>query len=667
MSTSTSISTFIRLGVKSLGIVTVAAAVTLPALSQASTVPGQIVLFAGECPGGFLPADGSSIDLAAYPELTSVVLNSYGTGEDEGTINLPTADSSAVGRTYNYVYSSDETQSLSSRATSYLVKVRDDRDSLEVVEVVVGNRGGSSDPQEFVRYVTSFEMETGTTVENYAIRTGNGFALPNGADVSDGEKDSYWFGEYCSGNGNCKNSNKSLITIALSDLTEGDLQGGFPTPPPRQMAGDDDTNSDFAGETELPEGFAPFQPTYCVAVGGDTAPLVEVGLSYTQESGKSGFLDFQRIDVSGYTDDELAGLPAGCFENGDLCLDQLEAVNPGITRPNIAFRLVGENICTAYESVSSGPGTGCGSTTFTWSNGQEFCEIVSPYTDDLLIALGGGPGAQPTVTCQAFGRLDLTGFAPDLDGFLCEKLGGTYNKDPKGGSSCGAAPEFGSVVVDNTISSAQEFCAVTVNSFLDDEGLCGANLGIPPKLYNDRCAFAGGEPNFDTGFSRCVPPGYNNDAGFPQTYCLARDFNRFDDRSGIGAGSASGGSGADSEGLPYPAELVMSGLQISRNDDYPTDEEWGNDFDEQREALLNGGSAEASPYAYITKRDENGRPGFVAADLVDERTLILENRNTIQDDFFYRVQAQCGDGTDAYNVYYDPRIQTSGGGDSSWY
>ena len=124
--------------IKSLSVLTACLALPLGGVAQADSLPGQIILFAGECPGGYLPADGSSIDLAAYPELTSVVLNSYGTGEEAGTINLPTADSSAVGRTYNYVYASDETQSLSSKATSYLVKVRDDRDSLEVVEVVVG-------------------------------------------------------------------------------------------------------------------------------------------------------------------------------------------------------------------------------------------------------------------------------------------------------------------------------------------------------------------------------------------------------------------------------------------------------------------------------------------------------------------------------------------------
>ena len=108
-------------------------------------------------------------------------------------------------------------------------------------------------------------------------------------------------------------------------------------------------------------------------------------------------------------------------------------------------------------------------------------------------------------------------------------------------------------------------------------------------------------------------------------------------------------------------------MQISRNNDYPTDQEWGNDFDAQREALLSGGDVELSPYAYITKRDENGRPGFVAADLVDERTLILENRNTLQADFFYRVQAQCGVGDDVYNAYFDPLIRTSGAGDPNKY
>ena len=90
-------------------------------------------------------------------------------------------------------------------------------------------------------------------------------------------------------------------------------------------------------------------PQYCVAVGGDTAPLVEEGFSFVQgrKLCSRGELEFNRVDVSGYSYDEL---PPGCFEDGNLCLDALEAVNPGIGRPNIAFRIVGENVCKAADS-----------------------------------------------------------------------------------------------------------------------------------------------------------------------------------------------------------------------------------------------------------------------------------------------------------------------------
>ena len=84
-------------------------------------------------------------------------------------------------------------------------------------------------------------------------------------------------------------------------------------------------------------------------------------------------------------------------------------------------------------------------------------------------------------------------------------------------------------------------------------------------------------------------------------------------------------------------------------------------------ALIKGLPIE-SDFSYITKQDEEGRQGFVAADLVDERTLILENRNiSDMENYQYRVQAQCGDGDEAYNVYYDPLIRTSGGGGGSLY
>ena len=120
--------------------------------------------------------------------------------------------------------------------------------------------------------------------------------------------------------------------------------------------------------------------------------------------------------------------------------------------------------------------------------------------------------------------------------------------------------------------------------------------------------------------------------------------------------------------MPYPGELKMSGVQIAAG--YTDDKDsvpWGNDFETQRKALL-AGQPITSDFAYITKRDEEGRQGFVAADLVDERTLILENRNISElQEYQYRVQAQCGDGDEAYNVYYDPIIRTSGGGGGSRY
>ena len=42
-------------------------------LFQANGVVGQILLVAGECPAGFLPADGRTITAAEYPELAAVL------------------------------------------------------------------------------------------------------------------------------------------------------------------------------------------------------------------------------------------------------------------------------------------------------------------------------------------------------------------------------------------------------------------------------------------------------------------------------------------------------------------------------------------------------------------------------------------------------------------
>ena len=88
----------------------------------------------------------------------------------------------------------------------------------------------------------------------------------------------------------------------------------------------------------------------------------------------------------------------------------------------------------------------------------------------------------------------------------------------------------------------------------------------------------------------------------------------------------------------YPGELKLSGVQVSSvTGTYPSDGDWGDDYDSFADGTKKFTQAS---FTYITKRDENGRPGFVAADLVDERTLILENRNVVERDFSYRVQAE---------------------------
>ena len=111
----------------------------------------------------------------------------------------------------------------------------------------------------------------------------------------------------------------------------------------------------------------------------------------------------------------------------------------------------------------------------------------------------------------------------------------------------------------------------------------------------------------------------------------------------------------------YPGELKMSGVQIARGMYDESEKDiipWGNDYEQFSQS---GRDFTTANFAYITKRDEEGRPGFVAADLVDERTLILESRNFSADTFNYRVQAECGEGEDAFNVYYDPLIRNNGG------
>ena len=586
-------STYINTVVKKAAGITSAALLGvscyLPFSAQASTIPGEIILVAGQCPGGFLPADGSSVDLTKYPELTSVVLDSYGTGEDMGTINLPTASSDAVAKTFDYVF--PDAPDMASGATSYLVKVNDERGFREVIEVSVSKRGGSTNPQAFIEYIASFEAQTGVTVENYAIRTKQGISLPNGAPVAAGTEGSYWFANFCSGrNGTCKQTDRNVETLALSSLEKGELQGGYPVAVTGGTAGDTGDINEGDGEASLPTDFAPFQPQYCVAVGGDTAPLVEVGLTYVQGEGEnpySGSLEFERIDVSGYKFEEL---PDGCFVDGDLCLDQLQLLNPGIGRPNIAFRLVGENICRA----------------------REFVEVVT--FEDCSDGLTGGTNSNGNI-------VTVTQLDPDYDlGSFCDILGGK-------------------------VHDSRAFCE---------------SFGEGPKLNNGLCnKIGGGRGN-----------GRNSEANSPICFPPKDAYVTVEQTPSEGAQCRV----VTFEEQPYPGELLLSGVQIANlADEDGTNKAgilWGDHFEEQRERLNGSEAPDSSDFAYITKRDENGNPGFVAADLVDERTLILENRNISvlgNGNYNYRVQAQCGENGDEYNAYYDPAIRTSGGGNGSNY
>ena len=67
-------------------------------------------------------------------------------------------------------------------------------------------------------------------------------------------------------------------------------------------------------------------------------------------------------------------------------------------------------------------------------------------------------------------------------------------------------------------------------------------------------------------------------------------------------------------------------------------------------------------FNYVTRVDEQALGGFIAADRIDERTLEIEIRNVNTQEYYYRVEAQCGEGTFARNVYFDPGVKRDGKG-----
>jgi hypothetical protein len=448
--------------------------------SQANGLVGQILLVAGECPAGYLPADGRTISATEYPELAAVL-------NEPTEVRFAQIDPIFAGDISPEPTTPDDptADALPNPIEQVLFKTVDQSGNVSDLTVGVSytEQYATTDPTQpstLSNAVNNFltdprvsEKFPSHKASDYVIKTlgtdkiASGYYLPDGRELTSAmlfEPEASWI----------RIDSLSGSFVPLESIKIDELLGLYGKP-----TATTDSRTLVDGTTGEVTSFA---PRYCVASGGDTAPLVEVGLEFIQGPEATGSLVFKRVDVSGFP-----VIPQG-FLQGDIDLKALEAANPGIKRPNVTFRLVNENVCRAYEEVS-------------------FPQRVEKST--------------------------LAKVNPDS---------------------------------------------------------------------------------------------------------------------------------------VYPGELRMSGIQISTDTTSDkADIKWGDDFEIQRLNLREGAPLEAAAFAYIAKRDELGRPGFVAADIVDERTIILENRNTNAQDYVYRVQAQCGDGMTAYNVYFDPLIRTGGGGGSSNY
>lgn len=448
--------------------------------ANANGLVGQILLVAGECPAGYLPADGRAISAEEYPELAAVL-------NEPTEVRFAQIDPIFAGDISPEPTTPDDptADALPNPIEQVLFKTVDGSGHTSDITVGVSytEQYSTTDPAQpgtLSNAVNSFlgtprisEKFPGLKSADYVIKTlgtekiASGLYLPDGRELTSTmllEPEASWI-QVDTVTGNFVPSEPIKIDELLA------LYG-------KPIAETDSRTLVDSTTGELTS----FAPRYCVASGGDTAPLVEVGLEFIQGPEASGSLVFKRVDVSGFP------VVPQEFLQGDIDLKALEAANPGIKRPNVTFRLVNENVCRAYEEAS-----------------------------------------------------------------------------------------------------------------------------FPQRV--EKSALAKVNPD-----------------------------------------------------SVYPGELKMSGIQISTDTtSAKADIKWGDDFEIQRLNLREGAPLEAAAFAYIAKRDELGRPGFVAADIVDERTIILENRNTTDLEYVYRVQAQCGDGATAYNVYFDPRIRTSGGGGSSIY
>lgn len=331
--------------------------------ATASSFPGQIVTVAGECPGGYLPFDGEQLDSARYPELAAVIATNNLQNPTQGTLQIQLPNQLAY---------QDGVSALTTNARDVIFNTTAD----EGISVESYNAVGTRDPQQpktllsRVNRVANDEVfaanfTPATATGQYIIRTNRGVFDELGNKISEDRADGQWY--------------ERFVRFNRVNAAGDPLPDNF-----RKNQAILRINAAVVGAA-TPLGIA---PKTCISVGGDTEPVIEVGLKYVQTTLLTGTLELFRVDVSGIPKDDL---PIETSTNGDLILANLLDPNPGIARPNIRFRLVNENQCRAIlgedaaGNILQYPGelrlTGVqvgaidGSGNFTFGN--EFNELVS--------------------------------------------------------------------------------------------------------------------------------------------------------------------------------------------------------------------------------------------------------------------------------------------------
>ena len=294
--------------------------------AQASSFPGQIVTVAGECPGGYLPFNGEQLDSTRYPELAAVIAtNNLANQTNQGPLQILLPNQLAY---------QDGVSALTTNARDVIFNTTAD----EGISVESYNAVGTRDPQQpktllsRVNRVANDEVfaanfTPATATGQYIIRTNRGVFDELGNKISEDRADGQWY--------------ERFVRFNRTNAAGDPLPDNFR----KNRAVLRINAAQVAAATPL--GIA---PKTCISVGGDTEPVIEVGLKYVQNGPGSGALELFRVDVSGIPKDQL---PIETSTNGDLILANLLNPNPGIARPNIRFRVVNENQCRAIVDIDA--------------------------------------------------------------------------------------------------------------------------------------------------------------------------------------------------------------------------------------------------------------------------------------------------------------------------